>query len=92
MSDVIIYTTDDGTARIDLHLEEGTVWLSQLQIAELFETTKQNISKHIRAIYGDNELDKEATVSHKLTVQNEGDREVSRNITLYNPNVHTCGD
>jgi hypothetical protein len=87
MSDVIIYTTEDGTTKIDLRLDNGTVWLSQLQIAELFQTTKQNISKHIQAIYDDQELDEQATVNQQLTVQNEGRREVSRTITLYNLDV-----
>ena len=87
MSDVIFYTTDDGATKIDLRLENGTVWLSQLEIAELFQTTKQNISKHIQAIYDENELEEKATVNHELTVQNEGKREVSRNIALYNLDV-----
>lgn len=84
MSDVIIYTTDDGATKIDLQLENGTVWLSQMQIAELFQTSKQNISKHIQAIFDDGELDAQATVNQQLTVQIEGEREVSRSITLYN--------
>jgi len=84
MSNVIIYTSDDGTTKVDLRLENGTVWLSQLQIAELFKTSKQNISKHIQAIYDDSELEEQATVNHELTVQKEGMREVSRHITLYN--------
>ncbi|MDL2268520.1 virulence RhuM family protein [Desulfosarcina sp. OttesenSCG-928-A07] len=84
MSDVVIYTTDDGAARIDLRLEKGTVWLSQLQIADLFQTTKQNISKHIQAIYDDGELNESATVNQQLTVQKEGNREVTRTLTLYN--------
>ena len=84
MSDVIFYTSDDGATKIDLRLENGTVWLSQLEIAELFQTTKQNISKHIQAIYDENELEEKATVNHELTVQNEGKRAVSRNIALYN--------
>ena len=87
MSDVIIYTTEDGTTKIDLRLDNGTVWLSQLQIAELFQTTKQNISKHIQAIYDDQELDEQATVNQQLTVQNEGRREVLRTIALYNLDV-----
>ena len=87
MSDVIFYTTDDGATKIDLRLENGTVWLSQLEIAELFQTTKQNISKHIQAIYDENELEEKATVNQQLTVQNEGNREVSRNIALYNLDV-----
>ena len=84
MSDVILYTTDDGQTKIDLHLQDGTVWLSQLEIADLFQTTKQNISKHIKAIYDDGELDEAATVNQQLTVQPEGGREVSRTLTLYN--------
>lgn len=87
MSNVIIYTTDDGVTNIDLRLENGTVWLSQLQIAELFQTSKQNISKHIQAIYDDSELEEQATVNHELTVQKEGKREVSRNIAMYNLDI-----
>lgn len=87
MTDVIIYTTEDGVTRIDLRLENGTAWLSQLEIAELFQTTKQNISKHIKAIFDDHELDEKATVNHQLTVQTEGEREVSRTISLYNLDV-----
>ncbi|MCP5162098.1 MAG: virulence RhuM family protein [Hahellaceae bacterium] len=84
MSNVIIYTTDDGSTKIDLRLEDGTVWLSQIQLAELFQTSKQNISKHVQAIYDDGELDEQATVNHQLTVQTEGERKVSRTIALYN--------
>lgn len=87
MSDVIFYTTDDGETKIDLQLKDGTVWLSQLQIADLFHTTKQNISKHILAIFEDQELDEQATVNQQLTVQKEGSREVSRNLTSYNLDV-----
>ena len=87
MSDVIIYISDDGAVKVDLRLENGTVWLSQLQIAELFQTTKQNVSKHIKAIYSDSELDKKATINYSLTVQKEGEREVSRSTALYNLDV-----
>ena len=54
---IIIYNTEDGKSKINLKLEDGTVWLNQLQIAELFQTTKQNVSKHIKAILEDGELD-----------------------------------
>lgn len=84
MSDIILYTTDDGETKIDLRLQDGNVWLSQLQISELFQTTKQNISKHIQAIFTDEELTEEATVNQQLTVQKEGQREVSRPTTFYN--------
>jgi hypothetical protein len=87
MSEVIIYTTDDGSTKIDLRLENGTAWLSQLQIAELFQTTKQNVSKHIQAIYDDKELDEAATVNQQLTVQKEGGRDISRAIAFYNLDV-----
>ena len=55
-NDIIIYNTEDVKSKISLKLENGTVWLSQLEIAELFETTKQNVSKHIKAIFEDGEL------------------------------------
>jgi|APSaa5957512535_1039671.scaffolds.fasta_scaffold35795_2 hypothetical protein len=84
MRNVILYTTDDGQTKIDLKLEDGTVWLSQLQISELFNATKQNISLHLKNIYEDEELIPEATVKESLIVQKEGSREVSRSLTLYN--------
>ena len=87
MSDIIIYTTEDGETKIDLRLENETAWLSQLQIAELFQTSKQNISKHIQAIYTDGELDAQATVNQTLTVQTEGQRKVTRPTVLYNLDV-----
>jgi len=84
MSRIILYTTDDGKSQIDLQLQDGTVWLTQLQIAELFQTTKQNISKHVQAIFADGELTEQATVNQQLTVQQEGQREVSRTTTFFN--------
>ena len=81
---IIIYNTEDGKSKINLKLEDGTVWLNQLQIAELFQTTKQNISKHIRAILEDGELMEDSTVNYQLTVQKEGNREIERNIAFYN--------
>ena len=83
-NDMIIYKTEDGKSKISLKLEKGTVWLSQLEIAELFETTKQNVSKHIKAIFEDGELLEKATVNYQLTVQNEGTREVRRKVAYYN--------
>ena len=81
---IIIYNTEDGKSKINLKLEDGTVWLNQLQIAELFQTTKQNISKHIKAIFEDEELREDSTVNYQLTVQKEGKREIERNIAFYN--------
>lgn len=66
-NDMIIYNTKDGRSKISLKLENGTVWLSQLEITELFETTKQNVSKHIKAIFEDGELLEKVVVNYQLT-------------------------
>jgi hypothetical protein len=81
---LILYTTDDGKSRIQLRADEHTVWLSQLEMADLFATTKQNISLHLQNIFEDRELDPASTVKESLTVQIEGGREVQRPLTLYN--------
>ena len=81
---MILYTTDDGQARIQLRTEGGTVWLTQLEMAELFQTTKQNVSLHIKNILNDGELSEVATVKEYLTVQPEGKREVNRQTKFYN--------
>ena len=83
-NDIIIYNTEDGKAKINLQYGDGTVWLSQLEIAELFQTTKQNVSKHVKAIYLEGELEERATVNYKLTVQQEGNRKISRKLAYYN--------
>lgn len=69
---IILYNTVDGKAKIELYIENETVWLNQLELSELFQTSKQNISKHIRTILNDGELNEDSTVNYKLTVQNEG--------------------
>ena len=84
MNDLILYTTDDGRSQIKLRAQEQTVWLTQLDMAELFDATKQNISLHLKNIFEDGELDPAATVKESLTVQIEGGREVQRPVTLYN--------
>ena len=83
-NDIIIYNTEDGKTKINLQYADGTVWLSQLEIAELFQTTKQNVSKHVKAIYLEGELEERATVNYKLTVQKEGNRKISRQLAYYN--------
>ena len=83
-NDIIIYNTEDGKAKINLQYGDGTVWLSQLEIAELFQTTKQNVSKHVKALYLEGELEERATVNYKLTVQQEGNRKISRKLAYYN--------
>jgi len=84
MSEIIIYKTQDNKTQISLKVEGDTVWLSQGQLAELFDTTKQNISLHIKNIFESSELDIKSTVKKYLTVQNEGNREISREIEYYN--------
>ena len=80
---IILYNTVDGKAKIELHIENETVWLNQLELSELFQTSKQNISKHVRTILNDGELNEDSTVNYKLTVQNEGGRNISRKIAYY---------
>jgi hypothetical protein len=86
MSDgeIILYTTEDGQASIRLQAENGSVWLSQAALAELFQTTKQNISLHVKNILSEGELNEGTTVKDSLTVQTEGGRQVQRKISLYN--------
>ncbi|MEB2232259.1 RhuM family protein [Xanthomonas campestris pv. campestris] len=81
--ELILYRTEDGQADIQLRAVDGTVWLNQAQIAELFDTTKQNVSLHIRNVLEEGELTAEATVKESLTVQTEGKREVNRMVQSY---------
>ena len=84
MNDLILYTTDDGRNQIKLRAKDHTVWLTQLEMAELFDATKQNISLHLKNVFEDGELDPGSVVKESLTVQIEGSREVQRHVTLYN--------
>jgi hypothetical protein len=81
---IIIYEGYDGESHIDVRFEGETVWLTQAQLVELFESSKANISEHIKNIYTEKELTQEATVRNFRIVQKEGDREVSRDIEHYN--------
>ncbi|MCX5787382.1 MAG: virulence RhuM family protein [Elusimicrobia bacterium] len=82
-SEIILYRTPDGENRIQVRLERETVWLTQNGLAELYQTTKQNISLHIRSILEEGELSRDATVKRYLTVQAEGKREVRRSLEYY---------
>lgn len=86
-SEILLYQTEDGQTKIDVRLEEETVWLSQAQMTELFQTTKQNVSLHISNIFEEGELKEISTVKDYLTVQTEGKREVQRNLKFYNLDV-----
>ena len=79
----IIYVASDGKSKFSLQKFDEQLWLTQLEIAELYQTTKQKISKHIKAIFLETEIDEMATVNFKLTVQNEGGRNIKRKIAYY---------
>lgn len=81
---VLIYTSNDGKTKIDVKLEEETLWLTQTQLCELYQTSKSNVSEHIKHIFEDGELSKDATVRKFRTVQSEGSRNVERVIEHYN--------
>jgi hypothetical protein len=86
-SNILLYQTEDNRQRLEVILDNGTVWLSQKQLSELYMTSTQNITIHIRNIYSDRELDLSATCKDYLQVQLEGNREVSRSLTFYNLEV-----
>ncbi|WP_406234369.1 virulence RhuM family protein [Isoptericola jiangsuensis] len=83
LGELILYRTDDGRTEVHLRAAEGTVWMTQGEMAELFDTTKQNISLHVRNVLQDGELRAEGTVKDYLTVQTEGKRTVNRSVQLY---------
>jgi len=86
-SEFLFYQTADGRTRLRVRMEGETVWLSQRDMVELFQTTKQNISLHIQNLFDERELTREATVKDYLTVQTEGTRRVERRIDHYNLDV-----
>lgn len=86
-TELIIYQTEDGKTKIDVHMENETVWLSLDQMAELFQRDKSTISRHIKNVFAEGELQEETTVANFATVQIEGNREITRNITHFNLDV-----
>lgn len=82
--EVIIYRSADGLSELSVHLENEDVWLTQKQLVELYQTAKSTVSEHVKNIYSDEELTPEATVRKIRTVQQEGNREVSRDLDYYN--------
>jgi len=83
-SRILLYQSDSGETRLEVRLQDETVWLTQSHMAELYQTTRQNVSLHIQNIYEDGELAPEATVKKYLTVQSEGPRSVKRMLDYYN--------
>ena len=81
---ILIYQTEKGDTRIDVYFEEDTIWMTQRSMAELYQTSPQNITQHIRHIYADGELGEAATCKNYLQVQTEGDRQVQRTPKFYN--------
>lgn len=85
-SEIILYQPEKSI-RLEVRLEDETVWLTQQQMAELFQTSKQNISLHTGNIFKEKELEEDSTVKYSLTVQQEGSRKVKRNVAYYNLDV-----
>ena len=83
-TNILIYQTEEGHTKIDVRLENETVWMTQRAIAELYQTTPQNITLHVKNIYEERELEEEATCKYYLQVQNEGEREIKRKAKHYN--------
>lgn len=80
---IVLYQTLDGNTKVEVTLRDDTVWLSLDQMAELFQRNKSTISRHIKRIYDCGELNADSTVAFFATVQNEGNRRVSRDIAYY---------
>ena len=84
MSDLIFYTTEDGRSQIKLRAKDQTVWLSQREMAQLFDVSTDNVGLHIKNLYKDGELSRAATTEESSVVQIEGEREAERPVMLYN--------
>lgn len=86
-TELVIFESQNSDIKLEVNVENETVWLSQNQMTQLFDTTKQNISLHLSNIFKEGELDKNSSVKEYLTVQKEGERQVSRNTKYYNLDV-----
>lgn len=82
--EIFVYEAPDGSAQVDVRLDQETIWLSLSQIAELFGRDKSVISRHLRNVFATGELEREGTVAKNATVQTEGDRDVVRHIEFFN--------
>jgi len=82
--ELLFYDTEDGKTRVQVLLDGNTCWMPQSHIAGLFETTPQNVTQHIKNIYSEGELEESATCKNYLQVQKEGNRQVKRNLLIYN--------
>ncbi len=82
--EILIYQSDDGLTNVEVKIEDETVWLTQQQMTDLFQTSRTNVVEHIKHIYEDGELDEISTCRKFRQVRKEGNREVSREIPFYN--------
>ena len=82
-SEIVLYQTEDGRTRLEVKLENNTVWLTQKLMADLFQTTQQNVSLHLQNIYAEGELQRAATHKEFLLVRQEGKRRVKRPVDYY---------
>jgi len=85
--EILIYESTDQQALVEVKLEDETVWLTQKQMADLFQTTTQNVTVHLKNIFEEGELEELATCKDYLQVQTEGSRQVSRQVKFYNLDV-----
>ena len=83
-NNIIIYQSEDGKTHIEVKLEENTVWLTQQQMADLYQTSRSNVTEHLLHIYEEEELDEKATCRKFRQVRQEGSRQVERELTFYN--------
>jgi len=83
-NNILFYNDEDGNTKIEVILEDENVWLNQISLSKLFETTRNNITMHIKNIYDDQELEESSTSKESLLVQKEGNRNVKRNVDFYN--------
>ena len=81
---IVVYETESGETRVDVRFDRETVWLTQRQMADLFETSTDNVSLHLNNIFSSQELEREATTEDSSVVRTEGSRQVRRTLTHYN--------
>jgi len=86
-SEILLYKSEDGNIKLQVRLEQESVWLTQADMVELFQSSKSNISEHIKHIFEEGELDEISTVRKFRTVRTEGNRQVEREIDFYNLDV-----
>lgn len=86
-NNIVLYQDDDGKIKVSVRFSDEDVWITQVQLAEIYATSRQNIGQHIDNVYKDGELPKESTIKKFFIVQQEGNRQVRREIDHYNLDV-----